>query len=901
MNLARILRQSPIKIPFRPVPDRIHRSPPIRPRQHEGSSLASGNALESVAALQALAEEAQAHWAQINKHVETLRTDLSAAESASGAPSRSSVPLKRAAGSMNAMRATCGEATSWQERFNNGCASLAAIIDRMEAENRRLQAELSQRQAELAAAEALRHQAEADRLALRGAELRLERNMRSLSWRVTEPLRVIDGLFRGGPAQRRALLDRLSPRHLLRLRLLRLRLLRLHPKAVGGYSSSVATRPAHRIREEGVSIIVCVHNALSDVRRCLVSVLASTLPPFELVLIDDGSDVETRQFLATFAADHQATLIRHATAQGYTRAANKGLASAKMPWLLLLNSDTVVSDGWLDRLVAAGVQHQRIGLVGPVSNTASWQSVPAVEEGGDWAPNPLPRGMDIAEMSLLVGAASRRQVIDLPFLNGFCLLIRRSMLDAVGPFDEEAFGTGFGEENDYCIRARRAGWRLVVADDVYIHHAQSRSYSRERRLKLAQKADDALARKWPWREIGPAVECCRTHLALAASRERVLSLLKHRSASRADQRRFEGKRLAFALPSGGGAGGTNVVLQEIAALREAGVDVWIVNLATNRPGFEQAYPDSDVPCLYVRNTAEARVVLGGAQPGFDAVIATLYSTIDWLPRCPTIRYGYYIQDYEPWFFAPDDTEHELARLSYARRSDAVLLTKTHWTCAKVADLAPGRPVVVGPSVDTRQFMPPNRAPRGPEAVLSIVAMVRVDANRQRRAPGLTAQVLRRLAERFGKRIAIAIFGSTRAQLREAGIEFTGLRNLGILGRAQCAALLQEADVFCDFSEWQAMGLTALEAMACGCATVVPEQGGASEFAVDNINALVVDSADEQACFDAVARLIEDHALRQRLQLQAIAAATRCEPWGAAYALMDALFPVTEQGCAAPHD
>ncbi len=764
----------------------------------------------------------------------------------------------------------------------------------IESENRWLRSALADRQAELSDAENRIRQVHADALALRDAELRLERMRQSLSWRVTEPLRIIDGLLRGEPARRQVLVERLLPH----------RFRRSGVKATAGsalHLEATETRLANRIREESVSIIVCVHNALPDVHRCLHSVLTSTLPAFELILIDDGSDEETRQFLRAFALKHDAILIRNQSAQGYTLAANKGLARAKMPWMVLLNSDTVVSVGWLDAMVAAAVQHQRIGLVGPVSNTASWQSVPFVEVDGDWAQNPLPPGIQTSDMADLVALASRRQAIDLPFLNGFCLMIRRAVLDELGPFDDKAFAAGFGEENDYCIRARQAGWRLVVADDAYVYHAQSRSYSHERRLALAKKADDALAQKWGRREIGPAVEDCRAHLALTGSRHRLLSLLAHRNASRANGRRFEGKRLAFALPSGGAAGGTNVVLQELSALEKAGADVWIVNLASNRTGFEQAYPGLGVPCVYVRDATEARLVLGGSRPSFDAVIATLYSTIDWLPRRSSIRYGYYIQDFEPWFFSTDDTEHELARLSYLRRPDAVLLTKTHWTCSKVAELAARRPVVVGPSVDTLQFVPPNRAPRGPEATLSIVAMVRVDMNRQRRAPGLTVRVLRRLATRFDKRISIAIFGSTPPELHGADIATAGLRNLGVLRRAQCAELLREADVFCDFSEWQAMGLTALEAMACGCATIVPNLGGATDFAIDGVNALVVDTADEQACFDAALRLIDDHALRQRLQVQAIADATAHEPWRAAQALMGALFPATEQTGRGAHD
>ena len=892
------------------MPDRTSRDDSARPCQTQQPAGARANT-HGVADVPAdLFQQADENWHRFQLSVEAVHKQLNqlvAGQSTVSAPrprSPASAPppdaheiaygafalLERTRATMRELDKTYRAVASSQLRIHQEHARLAGTVGDLEAENQRLRSAL----AELAQTEVVSRQAEAERLALRTAELRLDRMTRSLSWRITEPLRVIDGLLRGEPAHRRALLDRLPLRHLQRLRGNKT----AHATEDPGVKT---TRPAHRIREEGVSIIVCVHNALSDVRRCLYSVLTATLPPFELILIDDGSDEETRAFLAGFARQHDATLIRNARAQGYTRAANKGLASAEMPWMLLLNSDTVVSDGWLDGMIATAVQHERIGLVGPVSNTASWQSLPSVEAAGNWAENPIPADMQLSEMAGLVAAAASRQPIDLPFLNGFCLMLRRAVLDELGPFDEQAFGAGFGEENDYCIRARKAGWRLVVADDVYVYHAQSRSYSHERRLALAKRADEALARKWDWREIGPAVDVCRTHLALSALRQRVVSSLDARAALQGRRARLEGKRLAFALPSGGAAGGTNVVLQEIAALQEAGVDVWIVNLTSNRMGFEQAYPGVETPCLYARDIGEARRLLAGSRPTFDAVIATLYSTVEWLPRASSIRCGYYIQDFEPWFFSAEETEYERARLSYGLRSDATLLTKTQWTCSKVAELGVKPPTVVGPSVDTRLYLPPNRAPRGREAVLSIAAMVRVDMGRQRRAPALTARVLQRLAARFGKRISISIFGSTPAMLRDVGIDTAGLRNLGVVQRTQCADVLQEADVFCDFSEWQAMGLTALEAMACGCATVVPEHGGATDFAIDGVNALVVDTGDEQACFDAAARLIADDGLRQRLQERAISAATAHTPWRAAYAIMDALFPPTEPMDKTAHD
>src|SRR5690606_36684009 len=120
----------------------------------------------------------------------------------------------------------------------------------------------------------------------------------------------------------------------------------------------------------------------------------------------------------------------------------------------------------LDRLIAWAESDARIDIAGPLSNTASWHSVPEIALGADWAENPLPPGLDLHEWAVALARHSARLYPSMPLLNGFCLLIRRAVLDEVGFFDEERFAAGYGEENDYCLRARAAGWRLALADDT---------------------------------------------------------------------------------------------------------------------------------------------------------------------------------------------------------------------------------------------------------------------------------------------------------------------------------------------------------------------------------------------------------------------------------------------------
>ena len=214
-------------------------------------------------------------------------------------------------------------------------------------------------------------------------------------------------------------------------------------------------RPEILTHQASVDIIICVHNALSDAERCLKSVLQFSDHPYSLILVDDGSDAPTKDFLTRFAEQNDCDLLRNEVARGYTLAANQGLRRSSADFVILLNSDTIVSRGWLNRLIACAESNPKIGLVGPLSNAASWQSIPEIIDFGDWAENPLPLNISIADMADWVAEKSWRLYPPMTFLNGFCMLIRREVIDEIGYFDEENFGVGYGEENDYCLRAQK--------------------------------------------------------------------------------------------------------------------------------------------------------------------------------------------------------------------------------------------------------------------------------------------------------------------------------------------------------------------------------------------------------------------------------------------------------------
>ncbi len=652
----------------------------------------------------------------------------------------------------------------------------------------------------------------------------------------------------------------------------------------------ISPRPAGVLPHQAtVDVVVCVHNALEDVQRCLESVVKHSTLPYGLFLVDDGSDEPTRDYLAEFANMQQAQLVRNETAVGYARAANLGMQRAAADYVILLNSDTIVAPEWLDRLVMCAESDPKIGAVGPLSNTASWQSIPDVFDAhNDWAENPLPSGMSVEAMGQLVAQHSARLYPEMALLNGFCLLFRQAMLRQVGHFDADTFTPAFGEEDDLMLRVRQAGWRLALADDVYVHHAQSRSYSHERRKQLSEQAGAALVRKHGQEVVNRSIEQVRDNRVLEGLRawqranlERVAWIERGRSV-------FVGRRVLFVLPIIEPGGGANIVIDEARAMRQMGVDAVLFNLANNREGFERSYPTLDIPIVYNAETTIAVLACD-----FDAVIATVNFTVEWLapvvPRDGQPIRSYYVQGFEPYMYEAGSVQYQRALASYSLLPDLVRFTKTEWTRQEVKKYTGMDCTLVGPSFNVDLFRPrPQLGAAWPQRPLRVSAMVRLST--PYREPELTMNLLRRLSQTYHGKVEIIVFGTEVDDPRWAKLprDFPW-KSAGIVSPRQTARLLNEIDIFVDFSSHQAMGLTALEAMACGAAVIVPVNGGAVTFARDGENSLVVDTSSEEACWRALQRLVGDDPLRRRLQRQALNDVSAYYPERPAFNILSVLF------------
>lgn len=222
-----------------------------------------------------------------------------------------------------------------------------------------------------------------------------------------------------------------------------------------------------------VDIIIPVYDGIDTTERCLKSVLSATITvAHRIILIDDASPrAEIRKMLDALIDRPNVRIFHNRSNQGFTATVNRGIRLSKTNDVILLNSDTEVTDGWVDRLAQQAYASPEIGTVTPFSNNATICSYPNFPRGGL-----LPRNETLHSLDEAARSANSGRQTDIPTAVGFCMYIKRSCLRTTGLFDVRTFGRGYGEENDFCLRASQEGWRHVLAADVFVFHTGEASF-----------------------------------------------------------------------------------------------------------------------------------------------------------------------------------------------------------------------------------------------------------------------------------------------------------------------------------------------------------------------------------------------------------------------------------------
>lgn len=225
-------------------------------------------------------------------------------------------------------------------------------------------------------------------------------------------------------------------------------------------------------------IIIPVWNNLELTKNCMESLLKDNSGDYEVILIDNGSDEPTKKYLECLSQNNpNVKVIRNDVNLGFVKATNMGLKISTAPYVCLLNNDTIATSGWLDRLIDLAQSNEAFGLINPVGK-------------GHIEHKMLPE-----EYGRLIFKNNKGKFIEVTAV-GFCLLIKREVLEKIG-FLDESFGIGGFDDFDYSRRAYRAGYKSVIALDSYVYHAVSSSFKLlDKREENFNKNEKIFFDKW---------------------------------------------------------------------------------------------------------------------------------------------------------------------------------------------------------------------------------------------------------------------------------------------------------------------------------------------------------------------------------------------------------------------
>lgn len=270
-----------------------------------------------------------------------------------------------------------------------------------------------------------------------------------------------------------------------------------------------------------LTIVIPVYTAIEQTVKCVESILHSDARNCNIILLDDASPGGVVRLAELANAHDNIALVSHIRNRGYTRNVQIGVELTDTEFVCILNSDTIVPSLWSEKLVSTMVKNPHLGGVGPLSNAASYQSIPAVKDNDEFSKND-DLGRDSVVRDQLNTALFRlfeKETIDVPILNGFCTVFRKQILNEIHGFDVDSFPSGYGEENDLCIRVLGAGFRLAVVPSVFVYHQKSQSFGHDRKAHLSRIGAKVLNEIYGSQHVPDLANLLETQVPLQALRK----------------------------------------------------------------------------------------------------------------------------------------------------------------------------------------------------------------------------------------------------------------------------------------------------------------------------------------------------------------------------------------------
>lgn len=577
-----------------------------------------------------------------------------------------------------------------------------------------------------------------------------------------------------------------------------------------------------------VDIIMPVYNSIHLVHQAIEAVLRRTDWPFRLTIVNDASDEATSEILEHYADTwpSKVTVIHNASNRGFASTVNRGIRSTNNPYIVLLNSDVLVTQGWLTKMLMALESDPRNQIVNPVTNNTAMIAVP------------MAQGCSYLAMNRVFEEFSQRRYPEI-IPTGFCFLFPRSLVDQIGEFDESY--ENFGEETDFWMRTVNyvhdkhfPHYRAVLADDTFVFHERGTSFSILGEVEHQQLRNVASARfhhMWPkFRpEWGKAFD---PEVALGPLKRPIPSDLIVQEGQR---------RICWVVHDTRMCGGMKYIADIINSMVDEGYDARVALVARDPKNLPSVLPEiRTAPILFnsikeFEEEFDQRVFSHGVVVASTAELAGSVKRLT--DRVEDLTPLLHVQSYEPEL--TDDPALQ-ASITDSFKLIPNIISSSNWITEKLKELQVPVLATISPGVDQYLFYPRDRE-SGDERPTVMFSLIPTYPFKGAERGVETIKHLLKRAKKENMDIRVMAYGVDVIK------DCPNVVCLGSVRQGHLAKqLANEVDVFVDPAHNHSYGMPALEALASGCEVVCWNNKGIIEYMDDKTTVMEADLDPEAA-------------------------------------------------------
>lgn len=572
-------------------------------------------------------------------------------------------------------------------------------------------------------------------------------------------------------------------------------------------------------------VIIPVYKSPEWVKLCIYALFKNTNEKVlgTVYLVNDCDDELTKNCLNNLADKYpKIKILKNEKNLGFIKTTNKGLKESKADYALLLNTDCIIAENTISKLIKHIEKNKKIGLICPISSNAANLTLEMFE------------GYSYMQMDKLLERKFSGMCFDACTVVGNCLLITRECLDKTGYLDE-AYGTGYGEETDYQFKAMKHGFEAKVAIDTYVFHKSEVSFgtSKEKQEKL-NKNRQLFFSRWGG-EYNRLMEKYIKNDPIKYINDNITE----------KDKKLDFEFLTYLIGFSQNAGGVHTVVDMINYLSINGVNCNIIYSFFNKYDEILLFKPIEIENLKKFN--------------FNKIVSTLYYSTYF---CKNIaeKYNvpliYFAQGYEPYF--ENGADYGVAELSY--KLPDKILTVSEYLKNRYMDMFATDSVVIDNGINYDLLFHNNNNNK----IKTITFTLR---NNPLKGDFILIDLIKKISQKYTNLEINIMYSNDKIVFPFNDNQTIKINKyMGPLSRKEIASILQNSDIFIDASFTEGFGLMALEAMAAGNIPIVSNSGGICEYIEHEENGFIIDDVNNIYHYiEILDRLINDNKLYKEIK------------------------------------